>query len=339
MERRFAELFDSARKTMQFCQVKPEEQVVVFRDSGTSQALTDAFHSAALATGAEVTVVSMTTRPGALQNPPEPAINALCAADVVFDLASHAWLYTEATNRILVAGTRMLQLLVGEDTVVARPPTSDIAMREEVSRRMLEGSNEFRITTELGTDITLTRGDRPVHTQGGFVDHAGDWDSYGVFLAAFAPPETEADGVLVIDGTLFLPTEYKLVTEAPIRTVVERGRLVDVDTSTAQGRLLKEWLAGWNDPNSYVIAHTGFGLDERAKFEAPDSESYLAGVNIAFGANNIPQLRGATKCRSHVDIVLRGATVELDGKKVIDGGQFVEGYGFPAVEPSVAVPA
>jgi 2,5-dihydroxypyridine 5,6-dioxygenase len=339
MERRFAELFESARKTAKFCRVTPGEQVVIFRDSGTSQALADAFHAASLAAGAEVTIVSMTTRPGALNDPPEPAIAALCGADVVFDLASHAWLYTDATNRILDSGTRMLQLLVGEDTVVARPPTEEIATRERMSRKLLEDSNRFRITSELGTDITLQRGDRPVHTQGGFVDHPGDWDSYGVFLAAFAPPETQAEGILVIDGTLFLPTEHKLVTETPIRTVVEAGRLVDIDVSTAQGRLLKDWLAAWKDPNSYVIAHTGFGLDERAKFEAPDSESYLAGVNIAFGANNIPQLKGQTKCRSHVDIVLRAASVELNGIKVIDRGQFVDGHGFPVTEPAVPVTA
>jgi 2,5-dihydroxypyridine 5,6-dioxygenase len=337
MERRFSELFASTRKTVEFCGVKPDEQVVIFRDSGTSQALADAFQAAALATGAEVTVVSMTTRPGPLQNPPEPALKALIDADMVFDLASHAWLYTDATNRILNSGTRMLQILVGEDTVIARPATTEIATREKTSRKLLETSNTFRITSALGTDITLKRGDRPIHTQGGFVDRPGDWDSYGVFLAAFAPPETEADGVLVVDGTLFLPTEHKLMTEAPIRTIVERGRLIHVDTSTAQGRLMSDWLAGWNDPNSYVIAHTGFGLDERAKFEAPDSESYLAGVNIAFGANNIPQLKGQTVCKSHLDIVLRGVTVELDGKKVIEAGQFLEGLGFTAVNEPVAV--
>jgi 2,5-dihydroxypyridine 5,6-dioxygenase len=157
-----------------------------------------------------------------------------------------------------------------------------------------------------------------------------------VFLAAFAPPETEADGILVVDGTIFLPSEHKLTTEAPIRARVERGRLVDVDTSTAQGRLMSEWLAGWNDPNSYLIAHTGFGLDERAKFEAPDSESYLAGVNIAFGANNIPQLKGQTVCKSHLDIVLRNVNVELDGKTVIESGHFIEGLGFPTLrEPAL----
>ena len=337
MERQFAELFASARQTMQFCAVKPNENVVVFRDTGTRQALADAFHSAALATGAEVTIVSITTRPGSLHNPTEPAIKALMEADVAFDLASHAWLYTDATNRILNAGTRMLQVLVGVDTVIARPPTAEIAARERISRELLEKADKFRITSDLGTDITLRRGDRPVHTQGGFVDRPGDWDSYGVFLAAFAPPETEADGVLVVDGTLFLPSDIKQTTEAPIRTRVEHGRLVDVDTSTAQGRLMSEWLAAWKDPNSYVIAHTGFGLDERAKFEAPDSESYLAGVNVAFGANNIPQLKGQTVCKSHLDIVLRNVNVELDGKTVIEGGQFVDGLGFPSVREAALV--
>jgi 2,5-dihydroxypyridine 5,6-dioxygenase len=326
VERRFAELLGSVRSTLEFCQLRPSESVVILCDTATASSVRDAFHTGALVAGAEVIVVTMTTRAGPLSNPPEPAVHALMEADLVVDLASHAWLYTDATNRVLGAGARMLQVLVGEDTIITRPPTAAIAERERSARKLLETCEELRIFSPLGTDIVLRRGGRPVHTQGGFVDHPGDWDSLGVYLAAFAPPEDAANGELVLEGTLFLPTEHKLIVETPIRTVVEMGRLVHVDTSTAQGRLLADWLRSWDDPNAYVIAHTGFGLDERAAFVAPDSESFLAGVNIAFGANNIPQLQGQTVCRSHLDAVLRHASVEIDDVPIIHDGHFVEGH-------------
>ena len=187
MERRFAEMFASALKTLEFCRVQASENMVIFTDTATSLAARDAFHAAALAIGSEATVVTMTARPVMLSNPPEPAIRALMEADMAVDLTTNSWLYTDATNRVLGAGTRMLQVLVGDDSVIARPPTAKIAERETKSRALLESCKEFRITSSLGTDIVLRRGDRPVHTQGGFVDHPGDWDSLSVCLARIRP--------------------------------------------------------------------------------------------------------------------------------------------------------
>jgi 2,5-dihydroxypyridine 5,6-dioxygenase len=314
------------------CEVQPHESVVVLTDTTRNQAVADAFFMAALATGAEVTTVSMKTREGALQNPPATAVRAMIEADVVFDLATHPWLYTDATNQILDSGTRMLQVLVMEETILARPPDEVIARREQAARDLLEKCTTFRITSAEGTDLVMERGDRPVHTQGGFVDRPGDWDSYAVCLGAFAPPEDRADGDLFLSGTMYLPPSHSFITERPIRTRVEKGRLVHIEPDHDKARLLSDWLQSWNDPNSYVIAHTGFGIDHRAQLHPPDAagwESYLGGVNVAFGANNIPQLGGLTECKSHFDAVLLGVTVEINGARVIENGSFVQGSGFP----------
>jgi 2,5-dihydroxypyridine 5,6-dioxygenase len=331
MKKQFAELFRSAQKAMKFCKVEPHEKVVVFSDTGKNQATVDAFFAAALGTGADTVLVIMETRERPLIDPPAAAIQAMVEADVVFDLATHPWLYTQATNTILDSGTRMLQVLVNDETVIKRPPEQFIVQREAVARQLLEGSQTFRITSSYGTDLLMKRGDRPIHTQGGFVDRPGDWDSFGVCLAAFAPPETEANGTLALHGTMYLPPQHLFISQRPIQTVVENGRITHIETDHEEARLLDEWLRSWEDPNSYVIAHTGFGIDHRAELQPPDPgawESYLAGVNIAFGGNNIPQLGGQTACKSHFDTVLLDVDFEIDGKKVIQEGQFVRGLGF-----------
>ena len=177
----------------------------------------------------------------------------------------------------------------------------------------------------------MERGDRPVHTQGGFVDHPGDWDSFAVCLGAFAPPEDKADGPLALHGTFFLPSQHMFISEKPIITTVEGGRITSVEEDHREARIFSDWLKSWEDPNSYVIAHTGFGFDHRAKLEPYDPgawESYMGGVNIAFGGNNIPQLGGQTACTSHFDVVLLDVDVEVNGEKVIESGSFVAGLGF-----------
>ena len=168
-----------------------------------------------------------------------------------------------------------------------------------------------------------------MHTQGGVVDHEGDWDCYGVCVAAFAPPEDKANGKLVLNGTLDI-NPHALILEKSIELSVENGRIIDIVVSHDDAKLLKEWLQSWDDPNSYVIAHTGFGLDHRAKLRPPDKsawESIYGGVNIAFGANNIPLLGGKTACKSHLDAILLSVNVEINGRLVIEKGQFTKESG------------
>lgn len=329
MDARFLELFSSAQKAMKYSQVQAEENVVIFTDSGRNPATVNAFLTAAAGTGAEALLVKMQSRDRPLREPPDAAVQAMVAADIVFDLASHPWLYTQATNTILDSGTRMLQVFVNDDTIIKRPPEEFIARREEIARSLLEQCETFRITSPYGTDIIMERGSRPVHTQGGFVDHPGDWDSLGVNLGAFAPPEDKANGTLAFYGTMYLPP-HLFITEKPILATVIDGRITHIEADHKEARLLDEWFKQWDDPNSYVIAHTGFGIDHRAELDPPDPgawESLMGGVNIAFGGNNIPQLGGQTACKSHMDCVLLDVDVEINGKKVIEGGRFIPELG------------
>jgi 2,5-dihydroxypyridine 5,6-dioxygenase len=329
MERRFAELFQSIQQTVSVCQVRAEEKVVILADTATEAATTDAFYAAVLCSGADPLLVTMSTRPRMLMDPPSGAVQAMMDADVVFDLATEPWLYTESTSRILDSGTRMLQCFASQDTLIRRPPTEQILAREAAAREILEGCKSFRITSDEGTDLMIERGDRRVHTQGGTVDHPGDWDSYGVCLAAFAPPESRAEGKVFLNGTLHI-IPHSLVLEEPIEVDVEAGRIVNVKVDHPDAVLLADWLKSWDAPCSYVIAHTGFGLDHRAEIHPPEAvgwESILGGVNIAFGGNNIPQLGGQTECSSHLDAILLNVNVELDGELIIDHGQFTEASG------------
>lgn len=327
MERGFDELLHPIAQTVKFCRVSEDEKVVIFADTATEKAIVDAFYTAILNVGADPVLVTMKVRPQMLMNPPESAVAAMMEADVVFDLAMKPWLYTEATNRILEGGARMLQCgFATHKTLVERPPDERVLEREQLARRLLESCETFRIFSPLGTDLLVRRGGRRVHTQGGAVDHPGDWDSYGVCVAAFAPPEDQANGKLLLNGTLDI-NPHERILQQPIEVEVRDGRIARVKEDHADARLFSDWLKSWNDPNAGVIAHTGFGLDHRARLQPPDRsawESILGGVNVAFGANNIPQLGGKTACKSHLDAILFEASVEVNGKLVIEAGRLLE---------------
>lgn len=325
MRRMFVELLKATRQTCEMCKISAGEKVVVFSDTACDDVLVEAFVTAAsLVT--ETTVVLVDTFKS-LTNPPEIAVRAMCDADIVFDLATNPWLYTEATEQILNSGTRMLQVMVKSPELIAqRPPTPDILKREEKASNLLHGCQLVRITSEAGSDLVMKRGSRRIHTQGGSVSEPGSWDSYGISLAAFAPLEDQADGVLVVKGTIFAHPEFMVVND-PFRIEVRGGRIVNVENTTSQARYFNSWLKSWDDPASYVIAHTGFGLDDRVRSFSKDDpggpESYLGSINVAFGSNMFRLLGGNNKAPSHTDIILLDHNFYVDGTLVIENGKFV----------------
>jgi 2,5-dihydroxypyridine 5,6-dioxygenase len=323
MQAKGIDLLGAAAQACRASNVTEDEVAVVYTDTGRSRALVEAFHSAASLAAGEVVLVE-TRRRTPQTEPPRSAVDAMAAADIVFDLASNSWLYTPATSRIIDSGTRMLQVLVGEDAVIARPPEAEVMRRVHAGTRVLDGARTLRVVSALGTDLEIVRGDRPTHPQAGFVDQPGMWDSLGLGMVNFSPPEDGANGTVVFNGTVHFSSHHDVILGAPIRAHMEGGRIVDVDSSTAEGRQVAEWLAEVDDPRMYTIAHVGFGLDHRARVEPGDIgawESYLGGVILAFGANISPLLGGQNPARSHMDAVLHGADLYVDGRKVIAAGQ------------------
>lgn len=325
MERRFIEFLQAATQTCKACRLQAGEKVVIFTDSQKNPVLADAFYAAADSLGGKVTKVFVNAEKTPLIDPPAVAVAAMAEADLVFDLATQPWLYTASTSRILGSGTRMLQLLVEEDSIMTRYPTPEIAARCQRLADQLKGE-EIHVYSDLGTDFRTRRGGRPVHFQDGAVITPGDWDSLGVVVCAFAPPETEANGVVVVNGPLYAGPDFHFHVETPIRLTFERGRIVEIEGGSEADRL-RAHLKAVNDPNAYVIAHHGFGMDPRAKIQGivdiGNWESYDAGINVAFGGNNIPQLQGQTACKSHIDVFVLDANMTVDGKLVIENGRFV----------------
>jgi len=327
MERQFMEFFQAAVETCKACRIKPNEKVVIFSDSQKNPVMADAFYAAADSLGGEVARVYVNARKNPLVEPPHAAVAAMIEADLVFDLATQPWLYTTSTVRILESGTRMLQVLVSEESVIGRYPTREISERCSRLAKSLEGEI-VRISSDLGTDLVIRRGGRPVHYQDGAVTFPGDWDSLGVVVCAFAPIETAADGVLVVNGPVYVGPDFHFHVNEPFRMVFEAGRVVDIQGEGSEAGRLRRYLEGVNDPNAYVIAHSGFGMDPRAKIlgvmDVGNWESYDAGINVAIGGNNIPQLKGHTACKTHVDTFIVGANMTVDGKPVIQDGRFAE---------------
>jgi len=80
-------------------------------------------------------------------------------------------------------------------------------------------------------------------------------------------------------------------------------------------------LACLKDPNVYHVAELGIGLNPLCKLRgAPDDdEGEFGSAHVAFGTNKF--MGGTVLAAAHYDVVIRKATLELDGVVVLKEGE------------------
>jgi 2,5-dihydroxypyridine 5,6-dioxygenase len=327
----FPELFKAAKQTVEICEIKPDENVVIYSDTRRNMTLVEAFHTACVNLGCDVSLVRALHR-FPETNPPTAAIAAMRESDMIFDLATESWFYAECVPSILDAGARMLLFVdILEENIINRPPDREVCQRAARAAELMQKGQEFRVTTPEGTDFTCRRGDRLANAQKGHVTLPGEIDLYSNTTVAFAPIETEAEGILYLNGPQILYPQYTYVVKKPVRLEVEGGRIVDIDDNHEDGQIFKRWIEQFDDPNVYIVAHFGFSVDHRAhdlsRFDLSEWESYYGGVMVAFGANDSPSLGGTTRAKGHSDSVLLNASFYIDGEIVLANGEFTEESG------------
>jgi leucyl aminopeptidase (aminopeptidase T) len=326
----FPELVRASTSALQHCNVTPEESVVVYTDSGGAAAMSEAIYVAAMNMGCDASLVIGTPR-FALLDPAEPAVEAMKAADIVFDLASSTWSdYALAAQRICDAGTRVLQVMLPARSFVERPPTDEILGRVERWAAICDAAEEMRIVGPHGTDLVLSRGNLPLDWGRGLVDKPGMWDSYGVYSISFTPTPGSVDGTLVFNGPLTLLPQHRFVVTTPIVTEIREGRIVSIREDHREAKTLARWFEQFEDEGVYEFSHAGAGVDHRASLEVLDVngwESILGAIVLGIGASSNVNLQGDRFAKGHMDGVLLESTLYVDGRLVIEDGRFTPASG------------
>jgi 2,5-dihydroxypyridine 5,6-dioxygenase len=318
------DLVRSTTEILKHCALKDGDEVVVYADTGKSPAIVQSFYAAALGLGVDPVLAVFPQRREMLVEPSRSALELMRSATMVVDCATDPWLYTKGLNAILDAGGRVLQVLAAEDSLARIVPNAAQIARAEAAAKMFEKASEVRIESAGGTDLKADSHGRPGWGQDGVVRKAGDWDSAATAIYAVAPLEDRMDGTVVLEpGDFVWTVPEPMDLRERITLTVDGGRLAKIDGGD-QALRLERWLASFRDPNSYVIAHTGFGGDPRASRERPQEvESLEGGINIAFGGNLFRGLGGKTRAKSHVDIVMMKQSMYLDGELVVKDGTIV----------------
>jgi leucyl aminopeptidase (aminopeptidase T) len=353
------EIYRAATQAVSECMaVKPGEQVVIATDTLMPRSIPDALAAAASAAGAETTLVVLTPgqtptcKPGQEQpsfEPSPPAAAAIAAADVLFSLTHPILNGTDAETTALRNGARVLRMLLWDfyrhrtetlpgaaeiEASFLRAYMVDVAELADLTRRVtvaLARAKSSRITTPHGTDIHIemepnlddpesyyspVAWPNPIQCCDGLCHEPGTWDesaggNVGLVCA-------DAEGVLVIDHSI---PPFGLLHE-PIVVRVEGRRAIAFEGSR-EAHLLKEWLAAKNDANVYVCpAEWGVGT-HRGCIDSGnflEHEKAYGTIHVALGDDT--RFGGGHAAPIHIDAVMTKACLELDGKVILDAGEF-----------------
>lgn len=257
------------------------------------------------------------------------AIAALTASDLVLDLMT--LLFSAEQHAILSTGTKILLAVEPPEVLVRLVPTEADRTRVKAAAARIGKAKEMHIISAAGTDLRCKLGEFPVISEYGFVDEPGRWDHWPSGFALTFPDEGGTNGTIVVDkGDILLP-QKRYCSERIVLTV-ENGYATKIEGGI-DAELLNDYMAAFNDPESFAISHIGWGLQSRARWSTlglydreatigMDARAFEGNFLFSLGPNN--EAGGSRTTTCHIDIPLRKCTVRLDGKDVVREGQVLD---------------
>lgn len=185
----------------------------------------------------------------------------------------------------------------------------------------LAGRRQVRVTSSLGTDVTVSIEGRPalevtpIKKRGQMMGPVPLWAE-----VAFAAVEDATEGTIVVDGVMLgigLPGQV----EEPITWTLEGGHCVSIEGG-AEAKRLREAIDGVGGAD--VIGEFAFGTSEKAPFGSPSEKGRLGTAHFALGDNHNAYPGGKNVSSLHLDGVVLNASMQIvdDGTWILRDGEW-----------------
>jgi leucyl aminopeptidase (aminopeptidase T) len=188
--------------------------------------------------------------------------------------------------------------------------------------RTVSGVQKVRITSPMGTDLTMSIKDREWFSDTFFDWRTMKWINLPVGEVVVGPIENSMEGTLVSDGAI---GGVGLIKE-PVTIKVSGGKAGDPRTGEA-GVKKKVKAALDTDDWSRFIGELGIGVNPGARLsnEFLEIEKIKGTCHVAFG-NNLDYPGGQNPSANHMDLLITEPTIEVEGpegrKVILKNGRF-----------------
>jgi len=314
------QMIAGASKLVNVCaQVKPGEKVLITTDY-EKLSIARSLATATYEVGAEPIIMILPPRPAHGVDPPPGVAEAMRVSDVVFQPVAKSIAHTLATRQTKESGGRVIVMAeFTEGMMISGGMEADFEAQRPLCEKMcqlLTEAKEARVLHELGTDITMSLEGRKGRALVGMATEPGGYSAPPNIEASIAPVEGTAKGRIVVNGSI---SGIGLL-RSPVTIRVKDGNAVAFEGGE-EAQVLKQALESSNDPLVYNIGELGIGFNPKARLQGLmlEDEGSFGSVHIALGSN--ADFGGKTRTSRHIDNIMRGATVILDGKIVLDKGE------------------
>ena len=318
------------------CKLTANETVAVISELGHKTEYSEAAVAAARDVGAGALVLTASSLSKPMLPPYEAdgrEVAALLAAaaecDLVIDVTVGGLIHSDVRTRITGSGKRML--FVAEPADVLERMMGDEGLRNtvEAGGRLLRAGSTLHVTSAAGTDLTadISGEDLPITHQWGYVDEPGRWDHWTSGFVACFPRDRTAEGTIVLQpGDVLIPWQ-RAVTDT-VTFTVEKGFITGVEGEGNDAFVLRDYFDAWDDPEVWAVSHMGWGVHPVARWSALEvyEPRSLYGQELRSTPGNFMWSTGPNRFAdretpAHLDIPMRGCTVEIDGTAVVRDGR------------------
>ena len=295
--------------------VEAGEEVVVVVDLATRM-IGEALRDEARAVGGDAVLMVMDGRATDGTEPPASIAAALAACDVFIAPTTRSLSHTSARKRASEAGARGATMPGVTEDMLARVMAVDfdaMGSRSKAVAAVLEAGTRARVTCPRGTDLRVAIDGRPGISDDGELTERGAFGNLPCGEGFISPAYGEGTIVAASLAPLGLSID-------PARLTVAEGRLVAADGGLGPQfieLLLSHGALGTN------LAELGVGTNDRARLTGNvlEDEKILGTVHVAFGAS--AGIGGTVSVPIHLDVVVPDASLEVDGRQVLDAGRYV----------------
>ncbi len=256
-----------------------------------------------------------------------PVVSALGQAGFVVDVTLEGLMHAPETPEILKAGARILVISNEHPEALERMrPEGALEARVRAAVKRLRGAKRMTVRSGAGTDLAVDLTGASTVGVWGWTDRAGTLAHWPGGVVVSFPKQGTVNGTLVLDrGDMNLT--FKRYLDAPVRLGIEADYVTKIDGAGVDAELMRRYLSAWGDKEAYAVSHVGYGLNEKARYEALAmyGQRDTNGTELRAVAGNFLFSTGANEfagryTAGHLDIPVMGTTIAVDGVEVVKAG-------------------
>jgi len=335
-----AKWIDAFERVFSLCKVARGEAVAILSETQSRPLNVHLTELALARLGATVFHVIVPTTP---QDAPVPvrstgasgalagqraALEGLKAAGLVADLTVEGLLHAPELAEILSGGARVMMISNEHPDALERlVPQPDMEVRVKAAVKRARAAQEMRVTSAAGTNLAVNMREASTAGVWGWTDRPKTVAHWPGGLVVSFPRAGSVNGLLVLDkGDVNLT--FKRYLESAVTLTIADDYVTKIEGEGTDGELMRRYFEAWGDRNAYATSHVGWGMNERARYEALTmyDQRDTNGTEVRAFAGNFLFSTGANEfanrfTKGHFDLPVRNCTISLDGTAVVENGK------------------